>query len=387
MLGQIDGPAAANLLAAMAVFSPRLEVRRQATAALTRIDPRDVVESLIDLIHEPLRYEVRPSVGPGTPGELFVEGEQFNVQRFYKNQTVVPALWGGRLFRAPSSFDPYGAAGGRHPDPFMLMMHDPGAQNDLGMSYQLLKMRETEQGLQQRLATDIQVVEATNAGINGLNARALDVLSAITGQDLGADQDTWKRWWTDQLGYAYQPSQPQIKPTYTSLVTQPLPSPPHRHTSCFAAGTLVRTVDGPRTIESIRVGDRVLSQNTTTGLLGFQPVVAVYHNKPAETLRLAVGGEPIVATGIHRFWKAGTGWTMARELRAGDRLRVVGGVAEVQSAEADAVQPVFNFEVADNRDYFVGKQGMLVHDYSFVQPVLEPFDRQPDRAAPVPASN
>ena len=40
-----------------------------------------------------------------------------------------------------------------------------------------------------------------------------------------------------------------------------------------------------------------------------------------------MGGETIVATGIHRFWKAGKGWTMARDLKAGDRLRMIGGVA------------------------------------------------------------
>jgi hypothetical protein len=158
------------------------------------------------------------------------------------------------------------------------------------------------------------------------------------------------------------------------------------HHSCFGAGTLVRTVDGPTAIEKIQVGDRVLSQNTTTGALEFQPVVAVHHNKPAATLRLGIGGDSIVSTGIHRFWKAGTGWTMARELKAGDRLRDVGGVVEVQSVTDEAVQPVFNLEVAGNRDYFVGKTGALVHDYSFVQTVREPFDREPDLAALAPSA-
>jgi Pretoxin HINT domain len=115
-------------------------------------------------------------------------------------------------------------------------------------------------------------------------------------------------------------------------------------------------------------------------LLGFEPVLAVYHNKPAPTLRLTISGDAIVVTGIHRFWKAGKGWAMARELKVGDHLRAVGGVVEVQSIEASNVQPVFNLEVAENRDYFVGMKQMLVHDYSLVQPVLEPFDREPDLA-------
>ena len=142
------------------------------------------------------------------------------------------------------------------------------------------------------------------------------------------------------------------------------------HTACFAAGTLVHTVDGPRAIESIQVGDRVLSQDTSKGYLAFRPVVAVHTNGPSATLRIAIGGETIVATGIHRFWKAGKGWIMARELKAGDRLRMIGDVVEIQSIEPDATQPVYNLDVAENRDFFVGTKGLLVHDFSFVQPVL-----------------
>jgi len=88
-----------------------------------------------------------------------------------------------------------------------------------------------------------------------------------------------------------------------------------------------------------------------------------------------------VATGIHRFWKAGKGWTMARELKPGDRLRIVDGVTEVRSIENDKAQPVYNLDVAGNRNFFAGAKGLLVHDFSFVQPVAEPFDRQPDLEA------
>jgi hypothetical protein len=48
---------------------------------------------------------------------------------------------------------------------------------------------------------------------------------------------------------------------------------------------------------------------------------------------------------------------------------------------------VFNLDVADNRDFFVGSNGLLVHDFSFVQPVLEPFDREPDLMTLSPKAN
>ena len=153
------------------------------------------------------------------------------------------------------------------------------------------------------------------------------------------------------------------------------------HTACFAAGTPVQTIAGPQAIESIRVGDRVLSQNTTTGLLAFEPVVATHANPPAPTLAIKLGGETVVATGIHRFWRPGKGWTMARDLKVGDPLRVVGSVALIESIDTDSTQPVYNLDVASNRDFFVGKTGLLVHDFSFVHPVLAPFDRQPELGA------
>ena len=247
----------------------------------------------------------------------------------------------------------------------------------LGPDRELESVRRANLDLQQRLASDVQALELTNAGINLLNDRTLPVLTATTGQDLGVAPEKWNTWWTDQLGYAYQSDVPESKPTYTDFVNV-WHNGPRVHSSCFAAGTVVQTIDGPRAIESIQVGDRVLSQNTSTGLLAFQPILAVYHNKPSPTMRIAIDGETIVATGIHRFWKAGHGWTMARELKSGDRLRMVDGVGDVRRAEADQTQPVFNIEVAENCNFFVGTRGVLVHDNSFVSPVLEPFDRQPE---------
>ena len=77
---------------------------------------------------------------------------------------------------------------------------------------------------------------------------------------------------------------------------------------------------------------------------------------------------------------------MARELKAGDQLRMVGGIVAIESIETDKTQPVYNLDVALNRDFFVGTAGLLVHDFSFVQPVSEPFDRQPDLASPAQVS-
>ena len=56
---------------------------------------------------------------------------------------------------------------------------------------------------------------------------------------------------------------------------------------------------------------------------------------------------------------------------------MVGGTAEVRSIEADENQPVYNLDVAEDRDFFVGTKGLLVHDFSFVQPVASRSTDQP----------
>jgi Pretoxin HINT domain len=439
MLGQIDGPAASNALAAMAVFNPLPAVRARATETLTRRDPRDVIGRLIGLIRKPFRYEVRQVNGPGSVGRLFVEGEQFNLQRFYEDPAINPATIPPRIFAPSVPFDPYSvqnmilvsaafngmtsAPSGPSPavaqqaarslaaDPQNAaailknaasappMAFNPAnnivyqtlaqaAYRDMQIAADYRAIQQATLTLQQRLALDIQTVETTNAGINELNSRALPVLRLLTGQDMAVEPEKWRAWWTDQLGYVYQSNIPQTKPTYTDTVTAPF-TVGTAHSACFAAGTSVLTIDGMRTIESIQVGDRVLAQDPTSGELSFRPVVALHHNRPSPTLRIAFESETIVATGIHRFWKVGKGWTMARDLKPGDRLRVVGGTADVRSIEPDATQPVYNLDVAEDRDFFVGGKGLLVHDFSFVHPVLAPFDREPDRASlaasPLPA--
>ena len=480
MLGQIDGPSASNGLAVLAVFSPRGEVRARAIATLVRRDPRDVVGRLINLVNKPYRYQLRHVNGPGSPGELFVEGERFNIDRFYENRTPTPALNQGRIYTPDVAFDPFsirnialatmsgiaanpragvlttvgklgysitvpfpistqsaalagqeiaadprdaaaimsqlvnnpanrvnpfafsapvaGAAGGvgaQHAGArqvgagagnsqsglalaMILGTQPPAARQDILIGQELEAIRLANQSLEQRLAMDVQFLESINERINELNARTLPVLRAVTGQDLGPEPEKWKGWWTDQLGYTYQSNLPAVKPTYSDFVNL---AGSYTHSACFAARTMVQTVDGPQPIESIRVGDRVLSQSVLTGMLAFQPVVATHRTPSNPTTRITIGDETIVATGIHRFWKAGKGWAMARELAAGDQLRMVGGTVTITSVAADQSQPVYNLDVAENRDFFVGKSGLLVHDYSFVQPVLLPFDRQPDLAS------
>ena len=74
---------------------------------------------------------------------------------------------------------------------------------------------------------------------------------------------------------------------------------------------------------------------------------------------------------------------MARDLKPGDVVRALGGVATVSSVEPAGVEPVFNLKVLQAESFFVGATGLLVHDNSEVQPVARPFDAAPEQPAAI----
>ena len=68
----------------------------------------------------------------------------------------------------------------------------------------------------------------------------------------------------------------------------------------------------------------------------------------------------------HPFYAPTKGWTEAVHLRAGDKLLNHNGemvvVEQVQHEILEAPVTVYNFEVADYHTYFVGTNGVLVHN-------------------------
>jgi hypothetical protein len=118
----------------------------------------------------------------------------------------------------------------------------------------------------------------------------------------------------------------------------------------------------------------VLTENTKTGALAYRPIVDVHHNPPSKTYRVKLGGDTIVSSEFHRFWKAGQGWVMARDLKAGDSIRTLDGPLSVTSIERGEVALVYNLDVAEDHDFFVGRGGALVHDNTLPDLREKPFD-------------
>ena len=135
---------------------------------------------------------------------------------------------------------------------------------------------------------------------------------------------------------------------------------------CFVAGTLVTTEDGQEPIEEIEVGDKVLSEDETTGEVAVKTVTETYINETDELIHICVNGETISATPTHPFYVDKLGWTLARSLRAGDVLVLSNGelvtVEWVQHEILESPIKVYNFEVEDFHTYFVGENRVLVHN-------------------------
>jgi len=387
LLSQIDGPAASRALALLAVLAETPELRRIATESLARRDSRDVIGLLINLLEEPTRYEVHPVGGPGTPGALVVETDSFIVRRLY-SLPQLPESTFRRLIdptTPPRLLLPDPVAAELGPDMARMITSGfaatmPG-RNLWFARGNLIEAARATYAAQERQLEDAWAIEAGNRAIQEANRRVETPLRVLTGQDFGLSRESWKAWWIDRQGYA-QPSLGRTKKP-TVDIAMPVPLIPNFRRdivmhSCFAAGTIVLTREGARSIESVMIGDTVLSQDPVTATLDYAPVVAVLHNPPAATLRIIFDGEPIVVTGIHRFWIAGRGWVMARDLKRGDPVRTPSGICRVSAVADDRIQPVFNLEVGEKHSFFVGRAEALVHDSSVVEPVPQPFDKLAD---------
>ena len=157
---------------------------------------------------------------------------------------------------------------------------------------------------------------------------------------------------------------------------------------CFKEGTLVETEEGLKPIEEIREGDLVLAYDEQTGEQAYKPVVQLFRNTTEEWQYVYIEGEaePIISTPGHKYYLpenhtrredgrpeehasyAGLSerWVSACSLKKGDRVLLSDGksgtVERTVCVKLAAPETTYNFEVADFHTYYVGNNGVLVHN-------------------------
>lgn len=134
---------------------------------------------------------------------------------------------------------------------------------------------------------------------------------------------------------------------------------------CFAEGTKVKTEDGYKNIEDIAVGDRVWSYNHNLDILEIKEVTNTFVNTTYRLTNVSIGQEMISATPSHNFY-INNKYDEISVSHIGDELYSVNGdrvyIKNIETIRNDESQLVYNFEVKDNHNYFVGEEEVLVHN-------------------------
>jgi hypothetical protein len=147
--------------------------------------------------------------------------------------------------------------------------------------------------------------------------------------------------------------------------------------NCFPAGTLVMTSNGAEAIEDIDEGETVMAYEFETGKLVSRTVTSTVEHFTYYWVDVDLGSETITATRGHRFWvESHKEWIEALYLQPGMIVREADGdmvpVRAVTVRELDTPEATFNFEVAEEHNYFVGDSRVLVHNG---KPKEEKFER------------
>jgi RHS repeat-associated protein len=139
--------------------------------------------------------------------------------------------------------------------------------------------------------------------------------------------------------------------------------------ACLEAGTLVATPTGLKPIETIAVGDLVLSEDEQTGAVAAKKVTRLIRPGPKPVYALAlrdVSGamEAFHATADHRWMVDGKGWVETADLRTGERIRTdsKADVTVTSVSRTNIVERTYNLEVADWHTFMIGKDHVVVHN-------------------------
>jgi RHS repeat-associated protein len=133
--------------------------------------------------------------------------------------------------------------------------------------------------------------------------------------------------------------------------------------ACFIEGTKVSIEDGFKNIEDIEIGDLVWSFNENTNEISLKYVINTVVKEIDHLDKLIIESDTIYTTDDHPFWVSNS-WKNASDLNVGDTLTYRNGQQKVLSYKEriDTTVTVYNFAVEEFHTYFVGENGVLVHN-------------------------
>ncbi len=388
-LASIDSLESSHALTRYALFHPDMQVRNSAKEKLKARPLHDFVPELIDLTVSPVAAMLVPMFN--ADGTLAGYRQAFTQEGAEKNNLIVVDTTISRF----SIGAMVNAAGSEDDEVVRTVDIDVNIAN-----------RKIEQAVNQKVAQEAAARQArmqqANAAIQARNVRIAELLSFVSGEEVpSAPQGIWQ-WWdkynetNTQLTKGTKLRRAAIShtvPRYEAYAYARMPEMrdvryPTGNMSrsgsqfgsragsggrmggfsgpiqpeCFVAGTKVMTHKGLADIERIRTGDLVLSREIESGTLAWKPVVVATQRPPEDTREIQTSSEALRCTGGHLFWVSGKGWEKASEIKPGDVLHGASEPTVVISVKSMPPAPTFNLGVADNANYFVGKEMVLTHD-------------------------
>jgi Ni/Co efflux regulator RcnB len=383
---------AAVALARLAVFDQRRGLRDLATQSLKEVDPMLFVPSMLDWCQGTIE---------STHSLVFNEGDQsYQVVRQYRRED---------------------AEGVKVLDSVTQVFAVQGGQANGGV----IARRDSVESLQTESARDASVVrseaERFNERSRFLQSRTAAVIQQLDSSFSGEQSaESIRDWWYAYRGYgdtgippverrlvrnvAYRavgnaapigsspirvralskssgsqkgdPSEPQQSQEPQTWAQKRAAAVPQATigvyvrpaADCLVAGTLVWTDRGMRPVETLRLGDQVLSCDVRTGALSYQSVLRQTVREPEPLTKIQLGSDEIVASKGHPFWVVGRGWTTTEQLVPGDALHGADGVAVIDSLAPAKTDKTYNLVVEQTHSYFVGKSRILSHDAEVERP-------------------
>ena len=141
------------------------------------------------------------------------------------------------------------------------------------------------------------------------------------------------------------------------------------HIVCFTKGTLVHTPKGLIKIEEIKSNDNVYSYNLVGDSIAIDTVVNILNRYTDHIYKIKAGNEIIEVTAEHPFYVVGKEWVKAKDLKQGDKLKTDSKsslvISDISFSEVEVM--VYNIEVNKNKNYFVTKSKVLVHNKKIVK--------------------
>ena len=135
---------------------------------------------------------------------------------------------------------------------------------------------------------------------------------------------------------------------------------------CFVAGTKVKTENGYKNIEDIKIGEKVYSYNLDTNELELKEVIDTIESSTIDTYKMTVGDKTVEMSPRHQIYIIDKGWTRAYDVKSGDNMLSINGekieITNIEYKKYDEPIKTYNLTVEGNSNYFVTDIQVLVHN-------------------------